>query len=99
MLVLSWLLLRLRYRLTHVGGLALALMSVVALVWADVDDGGGGVSAGGRQRLIGDMLTLAGAFLSGVSLVGMEHAVRSDRAVEFVGVVGAFSAVITVVQM
>ncbi len=48
-LVLSWLLLRSRYRLTHIGGLALALMSVVALVWADVEDGEGGVTAGGES--------------------------------------------------
>lgn len=40
--------LRARYRLTHIGGMALGLMSVVVLVWADIDDGKGGVSAGGR---------------------------------------------------
>ncbi len=47
-LILSWFVLRVRYRLSHIGGLGLALMSVVALVWADVDDGRGGVSAGGQ---------------------------------------------------
>ena len=39
---------RARYRLTHIGGMALGLMSVVALVWTDVQDGRGGVSAGGK---------------------------------------------------
>ena len=47
-LILSWFVLRARYRLSHIGGLGLALMSVVALVWVDVDDGRGGVSAGGE---------------------------------------------------
>ena len=46
-LILSWLLLRARYRLSHIGGLALALMSVVTIVWVDVEDGRGGVTTGG----------------------------------------------------
>ena len=46
-LVLSWLVVRSRYRLSHIGGMALALMSVVAIVWIDVDDGKGGVGEGG----------------------------------------------------
>jgi hypothetical protein len=37
------------HRLTHIGGMALGLMSVVVLVWADVEDGKGGVSAGGKR--------------------------------------------------
>ena len=48
MLILSCTVLRARYRLTHIGGMALGLMSVVALVWTDVQDGRGGVSAGGK---------------------------------------------------
>ena len=47
-LILSCTILRARYRLTHIGGMALGLMSVVALVWTDVQDGRGGVSAGGN---------------------------------------------------
>ena len=46
-LVLSWLVVRSRYRLSHIGGMALALMSVVAIVWIDVEDGKGGVGEGG----------------------------------------------------
>ena len=49
-LILSWLLVKTRYRLTHIGGMALALMSVVAIVWIDVDDGKGGVGEGGQRR-------------------------------------------------
>ena len=51
MLILSCTVLRARYRLTHIGGMALGLMSVVALVWTDVQDGRGGVSAGGNASL------------------------------------------------
>ena len=49
-LILSWLLVKARYRLTHIGGMALALMSVVAIVWIDVDDGKGGVGEGGQRK-------------------------------------------------
>ena len=45
------------------------------------------------------MLTLSGAVLSGVSLVGLEHAARTDAAAEFVGIVSLFGAAVTVVQM
>ena len=47
-LVLSWSILRSRYRLTHIGGMAMALMSVVVLVWVDIDDGKGGIASGGN---------------------------------------------------
>ena len=50
-LVLSWTFLRCRYRLTHIGGMALGLMSVVVLVWVDIDDGKGGISSGGKNIL------------------------------------------------
>ena len=56
-LVLSWLLLRVRYRLSHIGGFALALMSVVTIVWVDVQDGKGGVSAGGNISVKGHIYT------------------------------------------
>eukprot|EP00095_Tigriopus_kingsejongensis_P001806 maker-scaffold10_size831480-snap-gene-1.10 protein:Tk01806 transcript:maker-scaffold10_size831480-snap-gene-1.10-mRNA-1 annotation:"hypothetical protein DAPPUDRAFT_225937" len=98
-LVLSWLVLRARYKLTHIGGMALALMSVVSLVWIDIDDGKGGVTSGGRNRLIGDMLTLSGSFLTGITFVGLEHSVRFHDPYEFLGMVGLFGSIITAVQI
>ena len=53
----------------------------------------------GRNRLIGDMMTLSGAFLSGVSFVGLEHTVRYYDPYEFLGFVGVFGSIITVIQM
>ncbi|XP_059083664.1 solute carrier family 35 member F2-like [Tigriopus californicus] len=98
-LILSWLILRARYKLTHIGGMALALMSVVSLVWIDIDDGKGGVTSGGRNRLIGDMLTLSGSFLTGITFVGLEHSVRFHDPYEFLGIVGLFGSIITAVQI
>ena len=37
--------------LKHIGEMALGLMSVVVLVWADIEDGKGGVSAGGKHKI------------------------------------------------
>ncbi len=53
----------------------------------------------GQDRLIGDMLTLSGSCLSGISLIGLEHAVRFYDATEFLGLVGFFGTIITAVQM
>ena len=47
-LLLSWSILGSRYKLSHIGGLALALASVVVFVWMGVDDGQGGVTGGGE---------------------------------------------------
>nr|XP_040572566.1 solute carrier family 35 member F2-like [Lepeophtheirus salmonis] len=89
-LILSWTILKARYKLIHIGGLALGLMSVVTFVWVDVDDGKGGVNGGGKSRLLGDMLTLGGSFLSGVSIIGLDHAINSHEIFEFLGTKGLF---------
>ena len=68
-LVLSWLVLKSRYQLSHIFGLVAGVMSVVAIVWLDVRDGKGGVTMGGGERLLGDMLALLSAALAGVSQV------------------------------
>merc|ERR1719361_294309 len=98
-LVLSWTFLRCRSRLTHIGGMALGLMSVVVLVWVDIDAGKGGVSSGGNKRMVGDILTLCSALLFGVSHVGLQHSVYFYNTYEFLGCVGLFGTIITVVQM
>ena len=38
-LALSWLLLKVRYRLVHVLGVGLCLLGIGCLVWANVEDG------------------------------------------------------------
>lgn len=89
-----------RYRLTHIGGMAMALASVVLLLWMDVDDGKGGVSGGGKNRLVGDMLSLGGSFLNGVSHVGFEHSLTPVyNSYEFLGFVGLFGTLISTAQI
>lgn len=77
----------------------MGLMSVVLFVWTDVDDGRGGISAGGKSRLVGDMLTLGGSFLNGFSRVGWEHSIVRHNPYEFLAFVGFFGALITLGQV
>ena len=53
----------------------------------------------GKSRLVGDMLALGGAFLSGICHVGHEHSVTYQDNFEYLGLVGLFGFVITAVQM
>ena len=53
----------------------------------------------GKSRLVGDMLALGGAFLSGICHVGLEHSVQHYDNFEYLGIVGLFGFVITAAQM
>ena len=53
----------------------------------------------GKSRLVGDMLALGGAFLTGICHVGLEHSVQYYDMHEFLGLVGLFGTIITTVQM
>lgn len=51
-------------------GLVLGVLSVVVILWTDVQDGRGGVTAGGLDRMTGDAVALLSAALAGASQVG-----------------------------
>ena len=53
----------------------------------------------GTSRLVGDMLSLGGAFLNGVSHVGLEHSMSLHNSYEFLGLVGLFGTFISATQM
>ena len=53
----------------------------------------------GSKRMVGDILTLCSALLFGVSHVGLQHSVYFYNTYEFLGCVGLFGTIITVVQM
>jgi hypothetical protein len=48
---------------------------------------------------MGDMLTLGGSFLFGISNIGLEHTVHYYDSHEFLGLVGVFGTIITAGQM
>lgn len=95
-LLLSRFLLRIKYKWIHVTGVVICLVGVSCLVWADIEEG---VPLGlGNDRLIGDVLCLAGAFLYGLSNVAQEFLVKTFDMVEFLGMIGVWGAVITGIQ-
>ncbi|CAL4125532.1 unnamed protein product, partial [Meganyctiphanes norvegica] len=96
-LALSWLALKVRYKLVHVLGVGLCLMGVGCLVWANVEDGKAAIP--GTERLLGDMLCLGGATLYGLSNVAQEYAIKKYDHVEFLGMMGLFGSIINGVQM
>ena len=58
-----------RFQLAHVLGLVLGVLSVVVILWTDVQDGKGGVTAGGADRMTGDGFSLLSAALAGSAQV------------------------------
>ena len=58
-----------RFQLPHILGLVCGVMSVVVILATDVQDGQGGVSAGGGERLVGDLLSFLSAALTGIMQV------------------------------
>ncbi|XP_042860332.1 solute carrier family 35 member F1-like isoform X2 [Penaeus japonicus] len=96
-LALSWLFLKVRYKLVHVLGVGLCLLGVGCLVWANVEDGKAAIP--GAERLLGDMLCLGGATLYGISNVAQEYVVKTYDSVEFLGMMGLFGSLINGIQL
>ena len=53
----------------------------------------------GNKRMVGDILTLGSALLFGISHVGLQHSVYFYNTYEFLGCIGLFGTIITVIQM
>ncbi|XP_071537520.1 solute carrier family 35 member F2-like [Panulirus ornatus] len=99
-LALSWLFLKVRYKLVHVLGVGLCLLGVGCLVWANVEDGKAPIPGNsGAERLLGDMLCLGGATLYGISNVAQEYVVKTYDSVEFLGMMGLFGSLINGIQL
>jgi len=97
-LALSWIILKVRYKIVHILGVGVCLLGVGCVVWADAEeDNDEGVSS--NDRLVGDMLCLAGAALYGISNVGQEFTVKNYATVEFLGMIGLFGSVINGIQL
>lgn len=96
-LALSWIFLKVRYKILHILGVGVCLLGVGCVVWADIEEGHG--SEGGNQRLLGDMLCLIAATLYGVSNVAQEFVVKTYDRYEFLGMVGLFGSCVNGIQL
>ncbi|XP_056138882.1 solute carrier family 35 member F2-like, partial [Lampris incognitus] len=97
LMVLSWWVLKTRYRLVHYVSVCVCLLGVGAMVGADVLAGRDQGST--SNILLGDGLVLVSATLYAVSNVGQEYTVKNLSRVEFLGMLGLFGTLISTIQM
>uniref|UniRef100_A0AAQ4RME9 Solute carrier family 35 member F2 n=2 Tax=Gasterosteus aculeatus aculeatus TaxID=481459 RepID=A0AAQ4RME9_GASAC len=97
LMVLSWFLLKTRYRLVHFVAVAVCLLGVGAMVGADIvaERHQGSTS----DVVLGDGLVLLSAVLYAVSNVGQEYTVKNLSRVEFLGMMGLFGTLISGIQL
>ncbi|KAJ3589040.1 hypothetical protein NHX12_009888 [Muraenolepis orangiensis] len=97
LMVLSWFLLKTRYRLIHFVAVCVCLLGVGAMVGADLM---AGRDLGSTSHvLLGDGLVLLSAALYAVSNVCQEYTVKNRSRVEFLGMMGFFGTIISGVQL
>ncbi|CAK6980661.1 solute carrier family 35 member F2-like [Scomber scombrus] len=97
LMVLSWWILKMRYRPVHYVAVCACLLGVGAMVGADLLSGRDQGST--SNVLLGDALVLLSAALYAVSNVCQEYTVKNHSRVEFLGMVGLFGTVISTIQM
>ncbi|VDD92754.1 unnamed protein product [Enterobius vermicularis] len=96
-LFLSWLFLSVRYLLTHIIGVFVCLIGIAVLIWADVLEGRG--YPGGGNRVVGDILCLAGSVLYAFGNVGEEYFIKQNSRIEYLGMIGLFGSILSGIQL
>ncbi|XP_076002714.1 solute carrier family 35 member F2-like [Genypterus blacodes] len=97
LMVLSWWVLKMRYRPVHYVAVCICLLGVGTMVGADLLAGRDQGST--SNILLGDGLVLLSATLYAVSNVCQEYTVKNLSRVEFLGMVGLFGTLISTLQM
>ncbi|XP_045928742.1 solute carrier family 35 member F2-like isoform X1 [Micropterus dolomieu] len=97
LMILSWWVLKTRYRPVHYVAVCICLLGVGAMVGADLLAGRDQGST--SNILLGDGLVLLSATLYAVSNVSQEYTVKNLSRVEFLGMVGLFGTIISTIQM
>lgn len=97
LMLLSWFLLKTRYRPVHFAAVVVCLLGVGAMVGADIL---AGRDQGSREAVVlGDGLVLLSAGLYAVSNVFQEDTVKRLSRVQFLGMMGLFGTVFSGVQL
>lgn len=97
LMLLSWFLLKTRYRMIHFVAVMVCLLGVGAMVGADILAGRDQGST--SDVVLGDGLVLLSAVLYAVSNVCQEYTVKNLSRVEFLGMMGLFGTLISGIQL
>ncbi|XP_029374620.1 solute carrier family 35 member F2-like [Echeneis naucrates] len=97
LMLLSWFILKTRYRLLHFVAVVVCLLGVGAMVGADIlaERDQGSTS----DVVLGDGLVLLSAVLYAVSNTCQEYTVKNLSRIEFLGMMGLFGTVISGIQL
>ncbi|XP_020382762.1 solute carrier family 35 member F2 [Rhincodon typus] len=96
-MLLSWFILRSRYKIIHFVAVLMCLLGVGIMVGADVL--ASKQQGSGSNKLLGDFLVLGGAALYGVSNVCEEFVVKNFSREEFLGMLGLFATFFSGIQL
>lgn len=97
LMLLSWFLLKTRYRVLHFVAVVVCLLGVGAMVGADIL--AGREQGSSTDVLLGDGLVLLSAVFYAVSNVCQEYTVKNRSRIEFLGMMGLFGTVISGIQL
>ncbi|XP_040196185.1 solute carrier family 35 member F2-like [Rana temporaria] len=97
LMVLSWFILRSRYKWIHYVAVGVCLLGVGTLVYTDVLSGR--ADGKGSDMLFGDFLVILGACLYAVSDLCQEYVVKKLSCVEFLAMLGLFGAFVSGIQL
>ncbi|XP_072899751.1 solute carrier family 35 member F2-like isoform X3 [Hemitrygon akajei] len=96
-MVLSWFILHSRYKAVHFVAVLMSLLGVGIMVCADFLSSKD--QRTGINKLLGDLLVLAGAILYGISNVCEEFIVKNFSREEFLGMLGLFATLFSGIQL
>jgi len=96
-LVLSYIFLKLRYKLNNVMGVFLCLIGCGFIVNADYFIHNN--DPVGKHRILGDLLCFLSSVLYAVSNVASEKFVKEYSKLEYLSMIGIFGSVISIIQM
>ncbi|XP_072178843.1 solute carrier family 35 member F2-like [Diadema setosum] len=98
-ILLSFFILRVRYRIIHIIGVVICMAGLGALIGADALTGRSTSENAPPNKVLGDIFCILGASLYGVSNVAQEYIVRHYTRTEFLGMVGLFGTFISGIQL
>lgn len=101
-MVLSRVILKTEYGRRHMLGILICLAGLVLSLYADArgdDNGGGGADPRKNQLILGDVIALVGAILSGMGDTLNETCVKKFSVTEYLGMLGTFGALVSAVQI